>query len=305
MRVHVWRFTLLRKFAKEYGLTRHIPEPWQRMILLALAKGCPEFADYFAANTECPGEVTIPEVEKFVRLLARYGGHSWSTATDRKYKFLKLLRDERFTEQQPLAAIRDEGYGIQPEKMPDIPIKTQTESFRSFILSGCTVNSGNSKWESKPGNPPRADDLKREEGTGTRRAGTAKMAVDAIAWVFGFALSQYGVVIETLEQLLESAARSRGSGGFGPESRVPPPEEPFQFVIEDLGPCLEQEMCSAEGPLHLLFLDESSADYLVDRRLNECRADSFALSPSLAKVRDELAVVLDVYLELGQPVGNF
>ena len=102
-----------------------------------------------------------------------------------------------------------------------------------------------------------------------------------------------------------SAARSRGSGGFGPESWVPPPEEPFQFIVEDLGPCLEQEMCSTEGPLHLLFLDEPSADYLVDRRLNECCADPFALSPSLAKVWDELAVVLDVDLELGQPVGNF
>ena len=64
-------------------------------------------------------------------------------------------------------------------------------------------------------------------------------------------------------------------------------------------------MCSTEGPLHLLLLDEPSADHLIDRRLNECRADPFALSPSLAKVWDELAVVLDVYLELGQPVGNF
>lgn len=55
----------------------------------------------------------------------------------------------------------------------------------------------------------------------------------------------------------------------------------------------------------MMLLNEPSADHLVDRRLNECRADSFALSPSLAKVRDELAVVLDVYLELGQPVDNF
>ncbi len=90
-----------------------------------------------------------------------------------------------------------------------------------------------------------------------------------------------------------------------PESRVPPPEEPFQFVIENLGPCLEQEMCSTEGPLHLLLLDEPPADYLVDRRLNERRADPFSLSPSLAKVWNEVAVVLDVDLELGQTVGRW
>ena len=102
-----------------------------------------------------------------------------------------------------------------------------------------------------------------------------------------------------------SAARSRGSRGIRPESRVPPPEYPFQFVIENLGPCLEQEVCSTEGPLHLLFLDEPPADYMVDGRLNECCADPFALSPSLAKVWNEVAVVLDVDLEFGQPVGNF
>jgi hypothetical protein len=37
-------------------------------------------------------------------------------------------------------------------------------------------------------------------------------------------------------------------------------------------------------PLHLLLLDEPSAHDLVDGRFNECRADSLALSPSLAKV---------------------
>ncbi len=58
------------------------------------------------------------------------------------------------------------------------------------------------------------------------------------------------------------------------------------------------------GPLHLLLLDGSPAHDLVDGRFNECRADSLALSPSLAKVWNEIAVVLDVDLKLGQPVGN-
>jgi hypothetical protein len=74
--------------------------------------------------------------------------------------------------------------------------------------------------------------------------------------------------------------------------------------MENLGSCLEQEMCSPERPLHLLFLDEPSAHYLVDRRFNECRANPFSLSPSFAEVWNELAVVLDVSLELGQPVCN-
>ena len=102
-----------------------------------------------------------------------------------------------------------------------------------------------------------------------------------------------------------SAARSRGSRGLRPESWVPSPEHAFQFVIENLGPCLEQEVCSTVGPLHPLLLDEPSAHDLVDGRFNECRADSLALSPSLAKVWNDVAVVLDVDLKLGQPVGSF
>jgi hypothetical protein len=41
------------------------------------------------------------------------------------------------------------------------------------------------------------------------------------------------------------------------------PERAFQFVIENLCPCLEQEVCSTVGPLHLLLLDEPSAHDMV------------------------------------------
>ena len=60
-----------------------------------------------------------------------------------------------------------------------------------------------------------------------------------------------------------------GHAALGPESRVPPLEEPFEFVIENLGPRLEQEMCSTEGPLHLLFLGEAPTHHLIDGRLHE------------------------------------
>src|ERR1017187_8559282 len=63
--------------------------------------------------------------------------------------------------------------------------------------------------------------------------------------------------------------------------------------------------CAPRGPLHLLLLDEPSADHLVDRRLNKRGADPLALSPSLTKVWNEVAVVLDVDIKLGQLVGNF
>ncbi len=56
-------------------------------------------------------------------------------------------------------------------------------------------------------------------------------------------------------------------------------------------------MCTTERPLHLLLLDEPSTDHLIDRRFHERGADGFALSSTLAEVRNELAVVANVSLK--------
>ena len=100
------------------------------------------------------------------------------------------------------------------------------------------------------------------------------------------------------------APRSRGSGCLRSEPWIPLPERLFQFVIENLGSHLEQEMSSPQRPLHLLLLDEPPAHDLVDRRFDERRADPFSLSPSITEVRNELAVVLDVGLELRHSVRD-
>src|SRR5260221_13974064 len=63
-------------------------------------------------------------------------------------------------------------------------------------------------------------------------------------------------------------------------------------------------MGPTQRPLHLLLLDESFADHLVDRRLHERRADRFPLPSTLAEVRDELAVIADVCLKLTEAVGD-
>ena len=46
-----------------------------------------------------------------------------------------------------------------------------------------------------------------------------------------------------------------------------------QILVEHLRPGLQQKMGPTQRPLHLLLLDESFADHLVDRRLHEGRAD--------------------------------
>ena len=63
-------------------------------------------------------------------------------------------------------------------------------------------------------------------------------------------------------------------------------------------------MSSAQGPLHLLLLDEPPADDLVDCRFDKRGTDPFSLPPSIAEVRDELAVVPDVSLEVSHAVRD-
>ena len=63
-------------------------------------------------------------------------------------------------------------------------------------------------------------------------------------------------------------------------------------------------MSPAQCPLHLLLLDESSADHLVDRRLHECGANRFPLPSTLAEVRDELAVIADVCSKVIEAVDD-
>src|SRR6516165_5090691 len=60
-------------------------------------------------------------------------------------------------------------------------------------------------------------------------------------------------------------------------------------------------MGSAECPLHLLLLDESSADRVMDRQFHKPCADGLAVPPSFAQMRNEVAVVLDIGRKFTEP----
>jgi hypothetical protein len=200
---HVARFTTLRKHAEEYGFDREIPKPWRELVSQAGARHCLAFTDHFAETKESPADVTVEDAEDLARLLAKDGGYSWEATKAQENRFLKLLRDNGFTEQQPLATVRDKDYAVQPTKMPDIPLKTQAEKFRSFILSSSSVNKTGTKWAPKPWDTPTKYDLKREEGSGTRRPRTAQQAIDAIAMLYGFATKFCDLNIRDLKELLD------------------------------------------------------------------------------------------------------
>ena len=62
-----------------------------------------------------------------------------------------------------------------------------------------------------------------------------------------------------------SAAATRGSRRLSPELRVPTPKHAFEFVVQDLGPGLQEQMGTFRRPVHLLFLHEPAAHHLIDR----------------------------------------
>ena len=82
-----------------------------------------------------------------------------------------------------------------------------------------------------------------------------------------------------------------GAGISSPEARVPA-TEPIQF--KRWHPARSAASAASQ----------SVGFYLVDGRFNERCADRFPLPTPLAKIRNVLAVVADVDLELPQSVGN-
>ena len=151
---HVARFTTIRKHTEEeYGFRRNLPEQWRKLVAVAQVKRCSVFLDHFAGTTDNPDEVTVEAAEEVARELARSNVYSWCDARDRKNTFLKLLRENGFTRQQPLATGRAKKIGVQPEKMPESRIKTQTFGFRNFMLFGSSPKIG-PKWDPRPWDTP-------------------------------------------------------------------------------------------------------------------------------------------------------
>jgi len=202
MNTHVARFTTMRRHAEEYGYRRNIPEQWRKLVPLGQAKRCSVFLDYFASTVGSPEDVTTEAAKKLTRELAHTKVYRYCDALNRKNMFLKLLRENGFTRQQPLAMARSKKIGVQPERMPESPIKTQTIAFRDFMIFGSSPKIG-PKWEPKPWDAPSQADLKREEGKGTRRRNTAKQAIDVIALLYGFATEECELTIERLEELMD------------------------------------------------------------------------------------------------------
>ena len=71
-----------------------------------------------------------------------------------------------------------------------------------------------------------------------------------------------------------------------------------QFMVQRFHPGLEQQMRATFAPLHLLFFAKSFTHYLVHRGLHETCGNCLTVAISLAIIRDQVAIVLDIGAKL-------
>jgi hypothetical protein len=208
---HVTRYTTLRKYASECGFHKEIPQPWQKLHALAKLNGCLDFADFFAATTETPKDVTVVAVKEFTRKQAEAKIRGLRAAVNLQNRFLKMLRQADFTEQQPLATARDRKIGIRLDNLP-FPLQTQAKNLLSELLNGTQVKDVSQSWSAQPWDTPTQADLKREEGNGTRRENTVKNVEQSISLLAGYVLDickQNESDYNTMEKLIaEDPVRS-------------------------------------------------------------------------------------------------
>ena len=84
------------------------------------------------------------------------------------------------------------------------------------------------------------------------------------------------------------------------EAGVPAAEVVGELVVEDAGADLQQQVCAARSPAHLLFLYHALADDLVDRGLGERCGDGLASTLTFPVVRDPAGVRAQVAVELAR-----
>ena len=79
------------------------------------------------------------------------------------------------------------------------------------------------------------------------------------------------------------------------EVRVPAVEVVGEVAVEHTGADLQEQVGALGRPAHLLLLDHTLADNLIDRRLSEGRGDPLAVAIPVAVFRDVGAVVAPEY----------
>ena len=197
-------------------------EAWLPAMKLAQESHIIMFAEHFEANFDSPNDVTIEAVNERAEELVKMGLKRMSGARKAKYTFLHILRQCGYIDQQPVAAARDQDYGVRAEDLP-YPLRSEVEELRAWARKGDDDGEWHMDWD-------RYDNAETVKYLKLREV-TADKVVSEICRTYGFVknICHREEGINSLESLLhEKIVRSyqawlqheRKAGGTGMKTRL-------------------------------------------------------------------------------------
>jgi hypothetical protein len=190
VRTYVNHVRILLNGARAIGWqpTDATSEEWRRVIAIAAEHNCADVAHYLAEIRTSPREVTIEDVDQWVHITAQRG-LAYDSATGRRFRFWRVLRDCGYAKKLPVCVLREKNYGIAIEDFPTNLNKEVTDLL---------------KWKQAP--------YAWDRPKGARhRPPTAKRLAHVISAVYGFAVNISG---ETSISSLAELAQRHILGGF-------------------------------------------------------------------------------------------
>jgi hypothetical protein len=150
---------------------------WRKVMVLAEEHHCMVFAERFEAEYEAPSNVTVEEVNEFADDLVRTRQKHKPGAVKAKSKFLRVLRDCGFVENQQIRAARKDDYGEPLEALPE-PLQSEVKDMRECSLKSEDDTEWVNDWDNS--------DLGEETSYQALRQSTADQSVRAICRFYGW-----------------------------------------------------------------------------------------------------------------------
>ncbi len=170
---------------------------WRHVMALAKENYCLLMTEHFEALYDSPADVTQKEVKELAETLVATGRKRMPSARKEKCKFLAILRKSGFTQNQPIAAARDQDFGATIQEMPE-PMQSEVKSLYEWSMKDSDSGEWVMDWDL-------IDTTEQQKFLALRKV-TADQVVGTICRAYGYvkyvAKKPDGIV--SLEKLLQS-----------------------------------------------------------------------------------------------------
>lgn len=140
--------TYLRNLAASLGVQvePEFKQAWIEVMKRSKQNYCMLYAEHFESRYPSPNDVPVEELDLLVFELVQTGQATLSAARKVRATFLKTLRECGFTKRQPIAAARDQKYGVSLKDLPE-PLKHQLEALKSWATQSDDAGEWHMDWD--------------------------------------------------------------------------------------------------------------------------------------------------------------